>query len=103
VFLDHFTAVENSSAACGRAMQSRNRASSIEDVQTDAQFAPHRPIASAARFCAVQSTPLFSRGGEILGMIFDSLKRPTGLRRELRLTDLYAQRAAEMIERKRTR
>ena len=101
-FLDYFTAVENSSTACGRAMQSRSRIV-IEDVQTDAQFAPHRPIASAAGFRAVQSTPLFSRGGEILGMISTHFKRPhRPSDRELRLTDLYAQRAAEMIERKRT-
>jgi C4-dicarboxylate-specific signal transduction histidine kinase len=83
-------------------MQSRSRIV-IEDVQTDAQFAPHRPIASAAGFRAVQSTPLFSRGGEILGMISTHFKRPhRPSERELRLTDLYAQRAAEMIERKRT-
>jgi C4-dicarboxylate-specific signal transduction histidine kinase len=101
-FLEYFAAVENSSAACGRAMQSRSRIV-IEDVQTDEQFAPHTRIASAAGFRAVQSTPLFSRGGEILGMISTHFKRPhRPSERELRLTDLYARQAAEMIERKRT-
>ena len=101
-FLEHFTAVEHSSAACGRAMRSRSRIV-IEDVETDEQFAPHRRIASAAGFRAVQSTPLFSRGGDILGMISTHFKQPhRPSEHELRLTDLYARQAAEMIERKRT-
>jgi signal transduction histidine kinase len=101
-FLEYFSVVDHESAACGRAMQSRSRII-IEDVQTDAQFAPHRPIASAAGFRAVQSTPLFNRRGEILGMISTHFKHPhRPSERELRLTDLYARQAAEMIERKRT-
>lgn len=101
-FLDYFAAVDESSSACGRAMQSRSRIV-IEDVQTDAQFAPHRHIALAAGFRAVQSTPLFSRRGEILGMISTHFKHPhRPSERELRLTDLYARQAAEMIERKRS-
>jgi signal transduction histidine kinase len=101
-FLDHFAAVDDSRTAWGRAMQSRSRIV-IEDVQTDALFAPHRHIASAAGFRGVQSTPLFSRSGEILGVIsthFVHPHRPSET--ELRLTDLYARQAAEMIERKRT-
>jgi signal transduction histidine kinase len=101
-FLDYFADVAHSSAVCGRALQSRSRVV-IEDVEMDEQFAPHRHIASAAGFRALQSTPLFSRGGEVLGVIstyFKRLYRPS--ERELRLTDLYARQAAEMIERKRT-
>lgn len=100
--LDHFAAVDDSRTAWGRAMQLRSRII-IEDVQTDALFAPHRHIASAAGFRGVQSTPLFSRSGEILGVIsthFVHPHRPSET--ELRLTDLYARQAAEMIERKRT-
>jgi signal transduction histidine kinase len=101
-FLEYFAAVDHASTACGRAMQARSRIV-IEDVQTDAQFAPHRRIARAAGFRAVQSTPLFNRGGEILGMISTYFKHPhRPSERELRLTDLYARQAAEMIERKRT-
>jgi C4-dicarboxylate-specific signal transduction histidine kinase len=50
----------------------------------------------------VQSTPLFTRSGEPLGMIstyFGRPHRPT--ERELRITDLYARQAAELIERRR--
>jgi signal transduction histidine kinase len=101
-FLEHFAAVDQSSSACGRALQSRSRIV-IEDVDNDVQFAPHRDIALAAGFRAVQSTPLFSRGGAILGMISTHFKHPhRPSERELRLTDLYARQAAEMIERKRT-
>jgi signal transduction histidine kinase len=50
----------------------------------------------------VQSTPLCSRDGELLGMLsthFRDPHRPS--ERELRLTDLYVLQVAEMIERKR--
>jgi signal transduction histidine kinase len=101
-FLEYFAAVNHAGSVCGRAMQSQSRII-IEDVQTDAQFAPHRHIASAAGFRAVQSTPLCNRGGEILGVISTHFKHPhRPSERELRLTDLYARQAAEMIERKRT-
>lgn len=99
--LEHFALVDHSSAACGRVMQMRSRII-IEDVQTDPLFAPHRHIALSAGFRAVQSTPLFSHGGEILGMMSTHFKNPhRPSDRELRLTDLYARQAAEIIERKR--
>jgi C4-dicarboxylate-specific signal transduction histidine kinase len=60
-------------------------------------------FAAADPSSTVQSTPLFNRAGEILGMISTHFKRPhRPSERELRLTDLYARQAAEMIERKRT-
>jgi signal transduction histidine kinase len=100
-FLDYFANVEDPTAACGRAMRSGSRVI-IEDVQTDAQFAPHRHIALAAGFRAVQSTPLFDRGGEFLGLISTHFRQPhRPSERELRLTDLYARQAAEMIGRNR--
>jgi C4-dicarboxylate-specific signal transduction histidine kinase len=99
--LEYFASVDQSSAVCGRAMQLRSRII-IEDVQTDVQFTPYRHIALAAGIRAVQSTPLFNRRGEFLGMISTHFKQPhRPSERELRLTDLYARRAAEMIERKR--
>jgi signal transduction histidine kinase len=101
-FLEYFAEVAHSSAVCGGALQSRSRVV-IEDVEIDEQFAPHRQIASAAGFRAVQSTPLFSRGANVLGVISTYFRRPhRPSERELRLTDLYARQAAEMIERKRT-
>ena len=54
--------------ACGRAAREGGRVI-VEDVQTDPGFAPHSRIAASAGFRAVQSTPLFSRAGEVLGML----------------------------------
>ena len=100
-FLDCFRGVHDDTTVCGRAMLSRERVI-VEDVLTDPGFAPHKAMALAAGYRSVQSTPLFSRSGEPLGMIstyFRNPHRPSD--RELRLSDLYAREAAEMIERKR--
>jgi GAF domain-containing protein len=87
-FLDHFSSVNESGAACGRALKRAERVI-IEDVLTDPDFAPHRAIAASAGFRAVQSTPLFSRSGEPLGMISTHFRQPhRPSERELRLTDL---------------
>ena len=100
-FLDHFSSVNESGAACGRALKRAERVI-IEDVLTDPDFAPHRAIAASAGYRAVQSTPLFSRSGEPLGIVSTHFRQPhRPSERELRLTDLYARQAAELIERKR--
>jgi PAS domain S-box-containing protein len=100
-FLDHFASVQDDGAACGRAMSRRERII-IEDVLIDPAFEPNRAIAASAGFRAVQSTPLFSRSGEPLGMISTHFRKPhRPQERELRLTDLYARQATELIERKR--
>jgi transcriptional regulator with GAF, ATPase, and Fis domain len=102
-FLDYFSNVREDGAACGRALQRRERVI-IEDTEADAGFEPHRQIAAAAGFRAVQSTPLFSRSGEPLGVLSTHFRRPhRPLERELRLTDLYVMQAAELIERNRAR
>src|SRR5262249_15903644 len=79
-FLNTFSEVSAThDSACGRALRSRKRLV-IEDVETDALFTPLRPIAHAAGFRAVQSTPITSRGGAPLGMLsthFRSVHRPT--------------------------
>jgi PAS domain S-box-containing protein len=100
-FLDHFKEVRDETSACGRAWASGRRVV-IEDVQADPGFEPHRRIAAAAGVRAVQSTPLISRGGELLGMLsthFRRAHRPS--EHTLGLTDLYARYAADMIDRKR--
>ena len=51
---------------------------------------------------AVQSTPLFSRAGKLLGMISTHWRRPhQPLERELRLLDVLARQAADLMERLR--
>ena len=49
---------------------------------------------------AVQSTPLFSRGGQLLGMISTHWRQPhQPSERDLRLLDVLARQAADLIER----
>jgi two-component system CheB/CheR fusion protein len=102
LFVDHFrTVTPLDDSACGRAMASRER-TVIEDVETDPRFAPHRATAAAAGFRAVQSTPLLSHDGELLGMLsthYPTPHRPSDY--ELRMLDLYARQAADYIERVR--
>jgi transcriptional regulator with GAF, ATPase, and Fis domain len=101
-FLDYFSSVR-ADLPCGRALQRRERII-IEDVEADNAFEPHRQIAAAAGFRAVQSTPLFSRSGEPLGMLSTHFRQPhRPSERELRLTDLYVVQAAELIERNQAR
>src|SRR5262249_4273904 len=62
-----------------------------------------RPVARAAGYRAVQSTPLISRDGRPLGMLsthFRSVHRPA--EQDLRRLDLYVRQAAGFIERCRT-
>jgi PAS domain S-box-containing protein len=100
-FLDYFRVVREDSSACGRARQQQKRVI-IEDVLTDPGFAPHRPIAAASGFRAVQSTPLTGSDGRPLGIISTHFRRPhRPSQRDLRFTDLYARQAVEMIERRR--
>lgn len=100
-FLDYFDSLHEGTASCGAALKLGERVI-VEDVETDPVFAPHLEIVASAGYRAVQSTPLFSRSGEPLGMLsthFREPHRPSD--RELRVTDLYARQASEMIERKR--
>jgi PAS domain S-box-containing protein len=100
-FSDYFDSVQEGTASCGTALLRKERVV-VEDVLTDPSFAPHLEVVVAAGYRAVQSTPLFSRGGEPLGMISTHFRNTHRLsERELGLTDLYARQAAEMIERKR--
>jgi PAS domain S-box-containing protein len=100
-FLDYFSRVDDAGSACGRALEQGQRVI-IEDVERDPAFAPHRAIGASAGFRAVQSTPLSGRTGTPLGMLSTHFRRPhRPSERELRLTDLYARWAAEVIEQKR--
>lgn len=97
-FLDYFSSVvDNGDSACSRAMKRRERVI-VEDVEADPDYESLRQIAAAAGYRAVQSTPLFDRNGELLGMLSTHFRRPhRPSERELRLTDLYAGQAAEII------
>jgi PAS domain S-box-containing protein len=99
-FLDYFVDVRDDTSACGRCIARQERVI-IEDLEIDPGFAPHRAVAAAAGYRAVHSTPLRDRSGKTLGVISMQFRRPyRPTEHDLRLTDLYARYAAEVIEHK---
>jgi PAS domain S-box-containing protein len=97
--LDFFEVSAAGDSACGRALRSATRMV-IEDVETDKLFTSFRPLARAAGYRAMQSTPIMNREGVPLGMLathFRSAHKPDG--QELHLLDLYVRQAADIIER----
>jgi PAS domain S-box-containing protein len=99
-FLDYFRTVRvDEGSACAQAMQSGKRMI-IEDVQRDPLYERHRPIAAAAGYRAVQSTPLKNAAGTIVGMLSTHFRQPQRVsERNQRLLDLYARHAADFLER----
>jgi PAS domain S-box-containing protein len=93
----------DSSCTCGVAITRRERVIAADVEHTDfmagtADLQTYRNTGIRA----VQSTPLISRGGELVGMISTHWKeshQPTG--RDLRLLDILARLAADLIERTR--
>ena len=102
-FLEFFREVTmEHDSACGRALRSGKR-TVIENVESDEQYAPLRPVARAAGYRAVQSTPLIGRDGTPLGMFsthFRAPHRPS--EQDLRRLELYVRQAADFIERHRS-
>lgn len=99
-FLEGFREVSvDDDSACGRALRGGQRIV-IEDVETDPSYFPFLPLARAAGYRSVQSTPLISGDGTPLGILsshFRSPYRPP--EQDLRRLDLYVIQAAEFIER----
>jgi|SRR5215475_10796837 len=70
----------------------------ITDVTTDPGFAPHREIALAPGFRAVQSTPLVNRAGHLVGMLSTHYPRPTtSPRRDLQVVSRFGALAGESL------
>jgi signal transduction histidine kinase/ActR/RegA family two-component response regulator len=85
-------------ATCGTSYEQRRRVV-VEDVEADPIYAQYREVAEAVGFRACNSTPLITRNGQIIGVLsvhFRQRHRPS--ERELRLMDLYARMAADIIE-----
>ena len=100
-FLEFFNHVSHGSAACGTALERRERII-VEDILQSPIFigTPALDVMLAAGARAVQSTPLISRSGTLLGMFsthYRTPRRPGD--RELRMLDLLARQAADLIER----
>ncbi len=99
-FLDHFRIVRgDEGSACSQALKFGERIM-IDDVNVDPAFAPHRQIAAAAGFRAVQSMPLKTHDLRIVGVLSTHFRIPHRISdRDQRMLDLYARLAADMIER----
>ena len=91
--------VYEGTGSCGTALQRRSRVV-VEDVLAEPSFAPLMPVVISSGFRAAQSTPLISRSGELLGVLSTHFRRPyRPSAGDLRLLDLYARQAADLIER----
>jgi signal transduction histidine kinase len=100
-FLEFFARVDaHTDSACGGAATSRRRVI-VDDVTTSATFAgrPSSPVMAAAGVRAVQSTPLFDRAGQLLGMFSTHYRDVHHFdEAEQRWLDLLARHAVDVIE-----
>ncbi len=102
-FLEFFANVNDGASACGKAMLSRQRVI-VEDVTDSDIFAEQLSVETLleAGVRAVESVPLLSSSGKLLGMIsthFAEPHRPS--EQELRLMDLLSRQTADYLERRR--
>ena len=102
-FLEFVEGVIDGNSACRMALQEKQRVV-VEDV-TKSEIYECKPALDALRaadILAVQSLPLMSSGGKVLGVIsthFSTVHRAS--EQELRLMDLLARQTADYLERKR--
>ncbi len=99
-FLKTFEVVTtDDDTACGRCLRMRRRVV-IEDVEEDEDYKAYRGAAAKAGYRSVQSTPLMTRGGNLLGVLSTHWRKPHEIpEREEHLLDLLAQQAGDSIER----
>ena len=100
-FLEFFASVHGAQAACGAALQRGERVI-VDDVVNSPIFmgTPALDVMVAAGARAVQSTPLLSRSGRVLGMFSTHYRRAPQQpsERALRLLDILGRQAADLIE-----
>jgi GAF domain-containing protein len=83
--------------ACARALKER-RPVIVIDTEKDEAYAPFRTAARQAGYRSVQSTPIVSNGGTLIGVIstlFANVHTPTPI--EMNTVSLYSQLAAERL------
>ncbi len=100
-FLDYFENVTPKQSACGLAMEQKQRVI-VEDVTKSRVFKDPETLKVMlnAGVRAVQSTPLIDESGHLLGILSTHNRQPRRpLERDLRLLDLLALQAVELIER----
>jgi GAF domain-containing protein len=98
-FLEHFAVVDGDGSACGRALRHRAQ-TAITDVRADPGFAPHRRIAAASGFRAVQSTPLVGPDGRVWGIVSTHFRGTRELpARDLQLMEWYGEHVGAVLAR----
>ncbi len=93
----------DSGSSCGLALRTSQRVI-VPDVETSDFMAGTEDLAFSrlSGIRAVQTTPLVSRSGRVVGMISTHWREPhEPSARELRMLDVLARQAADLIERKR--
>lgn len=103
-FLEFFNLVHDSDTACGTALRKRERIV-VENVAGSPIFmgTPAQQVMLSAGAQAVQSTPLISHSGRVLGMFSTHYRTPRAPgESELRVLDVLARLAADLIERKQS-
>ena len=100
-FIAFFETVTDSDSACGLALQTKQRVI-VEDITESEIFAGKASLQALreAEVMAVQSLPLTSSSGKLLGVMsthFSNTHRPS--EQELRLMDLLARQTADYLER----
>ena len=102
-FVEFFESVVSGDTACGVALLTKQRVI-VEDINESEIYAGTAALAAMreADVLAVQSLPLVSSAGKVLGIIsthFSNIHRPS--EQELRLMDLLVRQTADYLERKR--
>jgi GAF domain-containing protein len=97
-FLRTFRRVrKDDGCACGRAFR-LGKTVVVADVETDPEYAAFRSDAESAGYRSVQSTPLVTRSGSVLGMVstmFVDVHEPTPI--ELEMLGRYCKIGAEYL------
>jgi len=99
-FLDFFERAEGRASVCGEATRRGERVV-VEDVEQSALFAgtDSLPVLREAGVRAVQSTPMISRSGALLGILTTQWGRPHSPdQQDLWRIDLLVRQAADLIE-----
>ncbi len=102
-WIEYWDAARAGQGACGSALETRQRVI-VVDVELDPIFVgtPSLDIQRRAGVRAVQSTPLLSRAGDPVGILSTHYRTPGAPdTRVLRLLDLLARQAADILERAR--
>jgi len=99
-WVDYWNGVGEKQGSCGTALEKGERVI-VEDVERSLIFAGTAGLEMQRRagVLAVQSTPLLSRSGKLLGVFSTHYRRPhCPESRALRLLDLLGRQAADIIE-----